>query len=268
MTDDSRAERRRHVRERQKAGERGLARGLSANPTAAEIVAVAQALKAKLLEAANPRRAGEAAGLAHGLAERSLKAFPARAAIVCTKGCNYCCHGFVGVVPPEVFRIARALREATEPALAIEAVEARAKPLIGLSPDQRLGRKLACSLLVDGLCGVYHVRPLTCRQATSLSLPSCIEEFEGIDRDGRIEISSVHLAHASNAHVALLGAMKAARLPIEAYELSAALDVVLRDPDSERRWLAGEPVFATLATTVARQREIDLVAGRIAAELA
>lgn len=233
-----------------------------------DVIAVAQVLRSKLAELDNHRRASEAVALAQRLAETSLKTYPAKTPIACARGCSYCCYGFVSVIAPEAFRLADAVRAGIS--APIDAATARAAATLtrGIAPDDRVGRKLPCPLLHDGACSVYEVRPLVCRQATSLSLPGCVEEFEGIDRDGRIPISSVHLAHASNANVALLGAMLAAGLPTEAYELGAALEVALADADCERRWLAGENVFAAAGRPVPRQREADQVAAAIANELA
>ena len=203
------------------------------------MIAVAHVIKAKLAERDNPRRASEAAALAQTLNETSLKANPpTRAKIACGKGCSYCCYGFVGILPAEAFRLADAVRAGRSGKLDVATVRARAVPLMGLKPDERIGRKLACPLLGEGgLCSVYAERPLVCRQATSLSLPSCIEEFEGVDPQGRVDVSTVHLAHSSNAHVVLLGALAAAGLPTDAFELAAALDVALADPQAEQRWL-------------------------------
>ncbi len=139
MTVDSRQQRRKLARERTKAGERGLARGLGTVPSRPDIVGVAEVLRAKLLEPGNDRRASEAAGLAQALSESSLRAFPSAAKIACGKGCNYCCHGFVGVLPPEAFRVAEAVRSGAGGTYGVEAVRARARPLIGLSPDDRIG---------------------------------------------------------------------------------------------------------------------------------
>ena len=267
MNGDSRQQRRRLARERLKLGQSLLGSGLATSPKRPEVVGIAEVLRAKLTEAGNDERASEAAALACNLADRSLRASPGEMAIACSKGCNYCCHGFVGAIPPEAFRIAGTLRKAGTSASDLAGIRARAKPLIGIAPADRVGRKLPCPLLVGGMCSVYAARPLVCRQTTSLSLSACIEEFEGIGRDEPIRISSVHLAHASNAHVALLGAMRAAGLPIVAYELAELLDAILPDPSSEARWLAGEPVFASLTRTVSRPSHVDLVADRIAGDL-
>ena len=266
MTAETRQQRRHLERERRKLGERGFARGLPEQPSRQEVVAAAEIVRAKLIESHNPRRAREAAGLAHALAERSLRTHPSRAAIACAKGCSYCCHGLVGAVPPEAFAIAAAVMAGGVGGR--DGVRARAQPLIGLGAAERVGRRLPCPLLVDGMCSVYAMRPLVCRQTTSLSLPACIEEFEGTEPDGRIEISSTHLAHASNAHVVLLGAMHAVGLPTVAFELGALLDAVLGDADCEARWLAGEDVFGSLSGKIARDQAVDLVAARIGRELA
>ena len=267
MAGDTRQQRRRIERERRKLGERVLARGLGPQPTRDEVLGVAEVLYAKLRDGCNPRRASEAAGLAQRLSARSLQSHPSIVQIACAKGCSFCCHGFVGALPPEAFRIADAVRQRRAGPVDAETVHAAAIRLIGLSPEERVGRKLPCPLLDRGMCSVYDVRPLVCRQTTSLSLSACEEEFEGIDPDGRVEISSVHLAHASNAHVALLGAMRAAGLPSEAYELGALLEVVLRTEDCEQRWLDGEPLFVQLKGVVRRQPNVEMVAQRIATAL-
>jgi hypothetical protein len=267
MADGTRQQRRRMARELQKAGERTLARGLAPKPGADDMLGVVQVLAAKLLEPDNPQRAGEAAHLAHALSTRSLRSHPSRSAIACKKGCGYCCYSFVAALPPEVFRLAQVIRSSTSVGLDIGAVLTRAQPLRGLTPEQRFGAKLACPLLIDGMCSVYDSRPLVCRQTTSVSLPACIEEYDGIQGDGHVEISPTHLAHASNAYVAMLAALMALKHSTQAYELGAMLEVALSDADSERRWLEGEDVFSTIATPVVRSRRVDQAAERLASEL-
>lgn len=268
MDDASRQQKRRVLREQVKLGAKLMSAGFAVRPKRQEIIAVAQVLRSKLIERENPTRASEAAELAHGVMERALRAAPARVAIACRKGCAYCCHSYVMVLPPEVFRLARAVRARSSSAIDASEVTRRGAPLRGLGPAERIGAKLACPLLENGACCVYEERPLVCRQATSLSLPACIEEFEGIDKGGSIEISSAHMTHSSNAHVVLLGAMRGAGLPTFAYELSAALAVALAIPDSEQRWLDGEDIFNDIPRAPARPAQVEQVAAQIAAELA
>lgn len=265
---DSRQQRRRIVRELIKSGERTRKSGLDPRPPAASVLAVAHLIKAKLEERANRRRAGEAAQLVHDLFEASLRAFPPRVEIACRRGCNYCCHSFVAVLAPEVFRIAALLRTCRDPRLSPAAIAQKAAPLKGISVEGRIGAKLACPLLVDGDCGVYTSRPLVCRQATSLSVTACLDEFENPDPNDQIEISAAHVTHASNANVILMAALKAVGLSSDALELSEALTVALADSGSEEKWLAGEDVFAGVARHRSPTNGTALMAQRIARDLA
>lgn len=266
MSDGSRQQKRKQQRELGKLGRQVLAEGLAPHPKRPSIIAVAEVLRAKLTERGNEHRAGEAAALTHKLMETSLGVYKPQVEIACRKGCSYCCSTYVMAVAPDVFRLATVIRAGRIGTPASAMVTERAAPLRGLGPDERTGAKLACPLLVDGACSVYAERPTVCRQATSLSLPSCIEEYEGIDRDGHVQVSSAHLAHASNATVILLGAMRAVGLETHGYELSEALVVALGGADTEQRWLDHEDVFKGVARHP-RAPEIDRVAAQIAADL-
>ncbi len=269
MTEPTRQQRRRETREKVKAGRALLGKGLSLQPKAAEIVAVAMVVKVKLEEEGNLRRASEAAELAQTLVETSLKARPpTQQKIACTKGCAYCCHTFVAVTPPEAFRLADAVRAGLAAGMTPEMVRERGRPLMGIAPDQRLGGKLPCPLLVEGACSVYRHRPLVCRQATSLDLTACVDEFEGRNLVTQIPISGVHLQHSSNAHITLLGALKAAGHSTDALDLASALEVTLADPNAERRWLAGEDVFRDVPRHVTREETTRRAIDHIAAALA
>ena len=269
MSDATRQQRRREVREQIKAGRALLGKGLSLQPKAAEIVAVAMVVKAKLDEAGNARRATEAAELAQTLVETSVSARPPTVQkIACTKGCAYCCHTFVAITPPEAFRLADAVRGGRAAGMTADLARSRGAALVGVRPGDRIGRKLACPLLVDGACSVYRHRPLACRQATSLDLGACIDEFEGRNLEARIPISGAYLNYASNAHITLLGAMRAAGFSTDAMELAAALDVVLAMPDAEARWLAGEDVFRDVQRPGAREAQTERAIQHVADALA
>jgi hypothetical protein len=269
MSEVTRQQRRREVRERLKSGRHLLATGLALQPKTSEILAIAQVVKAKLEEAGNARRASEAAELAQTLAETSLAARPPTLQkIACTRGCSYCCHTFVAITPPEAFRLAAAVRGGQAAGITTDAIRARARPLIGVSPEARIGGKLACPLLVEGACAVYNSRPLVCRQATSLDVAVCIDEFEGRNLAARIPISGVHLQHAGNAHITLLGAMRATGFATDALELAAALDVALAEPEAEARWLQGEDVFRNVSRQVTREARLEQAISHVAAALA
>lgn len=267
MSEATRQQRRKAHREYIKLGRAALAGGLAAHPPREAVLGVALLFKTKLTERGNDRRASETAGMAQALIERSLAARPPKSELACRKGCAYCCHSFVGVIPPEVFRLADAVRAGREGTSGAEAVRHRCEPLKGFGPQDRIGRKLPCPLLVDGLCSVYADRPTVCRQTTSMALTACVDEYENRDRSAVIPVSPLHLAHAGNAHVALLGAIQSVGFSADAYELSAALDIALAAPDAERRWLAGENLFRDLPS-VSRPSELERVARLIAGEIA
>lgn len=269
MSDASRQQRRRESREKVKVGRQLLSKGLPLQPSAAEVVAVAMAVKAKLEEGGNAKRASEAAELAQNLVETSIAARPPTLQkIACAKGCAYCCYTLVAVTAPEAFRLANAVRAGLAAGLSSDAVRERGKPLIGVAASDRIGRKLACPLLVDGACSVYRHRPLVCRQATSLDLAACIDEFEARNMTSRVPISGAYQQHSSNAHITLLAALRALGLSTEPMELASALDVALADPGAEARWLAGEDVFRDVPRLVKRDQQVERAIVHVAAALA
>ncbi len=269
MTDATRQQRRREIREKVKVGRQLIAKGLPLQPNATEIVAVAMVVKAKLEEAGNGRRASEAAELAQTLVETSIAARPPTLQkIACARGCAYCCHTLVAVTPPEAFRLANAVRAGLAAGMSAEVVTDRGRPLIGIAADARIGRKMPCPLLIDGACSVYRHRPLVCRQATSLDLAACIDEFEGRNLTSRVPISGAYQQHSSNAHITLLGALRALGLSTDPLELASALEVALADPQAEVRWLGGEDVFRDVPRIVKRDSTVERAIGHVAAALA
>jgi len=268
MADQTRQQRRREIRDQVKAGARHLASGIARQPGRETVLALARVVAEKLGEKDNAARASEAAALAHTLCERSLTREPPEPRLACRTGCTHCCYQLVGAVAPEVFRIARAVRAANRPGLDAASVLARGAPLKGVAARERLGRELACPLLVGDLCAVYAERPLVCRQTTSFDVAACLDERQGRALDRRIEVSPAHLDHAGSASVILIGAARAHRLDAAAYELSAALEIALREPDAEARWLTGERVLAAAGPPLERSRDVEFVADRIAEALA
>ena len=108
-------------------------------------------------------------------------------------------------------------------------------------------RRNPCPLLHDNLCSVYSARPTVCRKHTSFSVSACIADYEG--RGGEIPIRRFDQEIFECCAVALLVGM---RLWDErqgaVFELSGALRVALQDPHAEQKWLAGEAVFAGVAS--------------------
>lgn len=240
----SRQEKRAHHREAMKIGRRLIVSGLRGVPSRSELVSLALVEAEALGEVTEPRPATAAARISHQVFEASLKASRPSLALACRKGCSHCCHSFVGATAPEIFLIAGVI-ERQHPTRVASIIE-RADTTARLGIADRLGSRIPCALLIEGVCSAYAERPTVCRKATSTQVQDCIDEFEGRALDTDITMSKVHVTHAHQSRMVLVAALTARGLPTTAYELGAGLGRVLRTPDAERTWLEGADVFAGL----------------------
>ena len=264
----SRQEQRQQARARLKAGEAAIKAGVPVVAPRADLIGIATVLLRQLHDTDSPDRASRAAELAHSLTQASTRRTPGVAKLACAKGCGWCCHAWVGALAPEVFLLAGALRgDATRQPGEIERILEASDRTRGKSPAERMGARLPCPVLVDNACSRYRERPNVCRQVTSLDLAGCIEEYAGRNTGADIRVSSVYLAHSRNARLPLLAAMRAAGLPVTIYELSAALAHALSQSNAEQRWLAGEDVFAGIATAPTDPHEVRRAVEDIQKEL-
>lgn len=166
-------------------------------------------------------------------------------AIQCRKGCWYCCHINVAVSILEAILIARAIRE-----LKLADLEARVKEtaptIAGLTPKQRHAKIVTCPFLLDGLCGIYPVRPGSCRAYLSLSVQQCMDDFEsakaGTGSKG-VTTVAVPMLLSSSIGKGVQLAMADEGLQDCVVELTAAVNVLLSDDTAMHRWLSGETVF-------------------------
>ncbi|HTY69198.1 MAG TPA: YkgJ family cysteine cluster protein [Alphaproteobacteria bacterium] len=175
--------------------------------------------------------------------------------IACATGCDWCCRQQVTIAPAEAIAIARHVH-ATFPAEALAALKARLAALDersrGLGPFARGLLKTPCAFLVDSRCTIYDRRPLRCRSVFSRDVQHCRWVAENPDlvfawRDRVLDRTPYVLEAVAVADAALQGLSAAARdvgLASEALDLTAALRIALETPDTEERYVAGEPVFA------------------------
>jgi hypothetical protein len=167
--------------------------------------------------------------------------------IACAPGCPSCCVAKIGVVAPEVLRIAAYLRETLDPeALAAlsDRVQATDAVTRGLGRANRARSGVPCPLLTEeGSCSVHPVRPLLCRGWTSLDASACERHFA--DPDNTPTAPAFTVAHElASAVLAGLGtAARDAGRDGALLELVAALRIALTHPDAAGRWEAGRPVF-------------------------
>jgi Fe-S-cluster containining protein len=272
---DARQQRRLQQREWSKQATVALQSGMPRVPPRGMVVGLARLLFSVFADTktskAGPKQAGRAVSLVHQVYEASLAQTPGKLEIACRRGCGFCCHTWVAATAPEIFLIAHHVRGAAAvPSgdwLSAAAIQDRAAGNTGLDIAARFGAKLPCVFLRDNACSIYAVRPTVCRQVTSTSLATCIEEFEGVGLGGDTVVSAVYLDHARNCRLPLMAALTAAGLPVAAYELSAGIARALETPDAETRWLAGEDVFAGVATAPADGTAYQRVIQEIAVDI-
>ena len=164
----------------------------------------------------------------------------------CSKGCNYCCHMRVVVTPPEAMRIVAYVEEtflAEERAALARKVVATDERACGMSDEAWGKARLPCPLLVGSECSVYPVRPLDCRAYNSCSVAACRDAFESY-ADWDVPVDVEHQSYYKSIQAGLLQALAGSGRPSSLLELTAALRVLLEDPQSAARWCAGGDVFA------------------------
>lgn len=161
--------------------------------------------------------------------------------LACSKGCETCCYQQVSVNAVEVFYIARRLRRTKVLAEHLARIETK----IGRnrsSSSTLLDPANPCAFLVDKVCSIHSERPFACRAMVSLDLPACLRRFE--NGTGLIPYPIANEPIKQWLNVSLWTALRVNGFPPHSYELTAALDSVLRDPTIEQDWYAGNDRMA------------------------
>ena len=154
----------------------------------------------------------------------------------CKAGCSYCCSLRVAATPPEVFLIARHLKQMPIESHSelIARLKIRAEATQGVSTENFF---FPCTLLVAGQCTIYEVRPVMCRKYLSLDVEECKKPDACAPEDREMVITSSALIFGTSQ------AYAKAKLSNQIHELGQALLVALTDPNTEDRWYRGEQVF-------------------------
>ena len=146
----------------------------------------------------------------------------------CAEGCAWCCYQRIGTAVPEVIRIADFMRREFSP----EQISATHERVCTNLEQRRTGHThigVPCPLLVDNLCSVYPVRPLTCRGVNSSDPTPC--EYQALEKR-RIDVPMYPPQHRLNTMVldGLRAGTKEAGLFSDLLDLAAGLQIALREP--------------------------------------
>jgi Fe-S-cluster containining protein len=154
----------------------------------------------------------------------------------CTAGCSHCCNVRVEALAPEVFIIARVLKQLPPETVAAitERLRAHAAAVKGVSVSDH---RRPCPFLEENFCTIYPVRPSVCRKMHSFNVEKC--KTPGADIPQSLEI----LLKAEAFIQGSAGAYSLFNLPASAYELGQAVLCALSDDTAEARWLGGDAVF-------------------------
>jgi hypothetical protein len=166
--------------------------------------------------------------------------------IACRVGCTYCCHLRVITTIPEVLRIAEYVRtKLGDQAVAAvrERISEHAVATAGLDAEARRRLRLPCSLLKDGLCSAYEVRPLSCRGWNSVDLSGCEADFREPAAGVRVPIYEGQYLVNAYVQAGVVDGLRTGDVQADRVELQEALGVALEKTDAAERWLQGERVF-------------------------
>ena len=154
----------------------------------------------------------------------------------CKAGCSYCCTLRVAATPPEVFLIARHLKQwpAEKQNELAEKLKHHAEAARRVNLEDHF---LPCPMLADGRCTIYAVRPVMCRKYLSLDVEECKKPDACATEDREMVIKSSALIFGTGQ------AYSRTKLANQNHELGQALLVALTDPSAEERWYRGEQVF-------------------------
>lgn len=218
------------------------------------------------------------ADLVEGLMAQAFDSFAGNAEIqaeghpplACHKGCATCCTLRVVATAPEIFLVARYIRN-TAGVLAKIGVDLRARIAAadlatrGFGEAERVTLRRQCPFIITGgVCCIYPVRPLACRGHASYDVRACAEAAAG-KRD-EVPVSLPHATVRSLVQNAMQSALRDAGYAWLCHELNHGLTIALDDGTAFESWAAGEDVLAPARVADIRAEEMartfDAIAGR------
>lgn len=154
----------------------------------------------------------------------------------CKAGCSYCCSLRVAATPPEIFLIARHLRQMPddEQNKLLERLRLHAEAARDVATENYF---IPCVMLAEGQCTIYPIRPVMCRKYLSSDVEECKKPDSCAVEDHEMALNSSALIFATGQAYARV------KLSNQTHELGQALLTTLTDATAEDRWYRGDRVF-------------------------
>lgn len=192
----------------------------------------------------------EALGRSQTRHDERLGSAPDAGTLACRAGCAWCCYFSVDVRAVEVFRILNFVEctfSAARKTRLCGEIKSNAAALRGLDELERMRRNVKCPFLDESRCTIYEVRPQTCRNYHATSALGCQSSYENPD-DLEIDPEfAPYVYQAGGAHVdAFTRALEEAGYDTNVYELNAALEAALADPQARARFESKQTPFVHL----------------------
>ncbi len=161
--------------------------------------------------------------------------------VACGKGCSHCCVISVTVSAPEALYVGKLV--AAMGAEAIARVRAAHEVTGKFELAERERHPHDCPMLRNNSCTIYEDRPKACRQAASTDADICARVHRSLASE-LIPAPAPYDGSRAAYAMALFAALAQSAFDDGSYDFNAALVRVLDTPDAEKRWLAGEDIFA------------------------
>jgi Fe-S-cluster containining protein len=174
------------------------------------------------------------------------------ATVSCRKGCAWCCHQSVMILPGEAMVLAEWIKNScNEPEREeiIQRLKKRNQITSCMKAPEFIHFKMACAFLSEDSCSVYPVRPLSCRSFISSSESSCREEFyDPYNLNLFPKLYELPLQVSRNLNKGISAYLEEqGLLPFEWLMESMVLTAL--DPNASEEWLHGQDRF--------RPRDVD-----------
>ena len=171
----------------------------------------------------------------------------------CKPGCAYCCYRPALSLVPEILNIVEFVDETFDES-ARAALDERLRLYNEKAQEIEKTNSLgwiACPFLVDNLCSIYEVRPLSCRAVCSLDVEACRFAVEFPEDAVKVPILPGQPQICNGATEGVRRAAAEARLDSHMYDLGKSMAQLLKEPETASGALTGELKLPPLPGAIA-----------------